>query len=275
MEQLYFGTGGVPHSSKDPSSISGIERIAELKLGAMELEFVQRVTMGEAGARLVADVAKRLDVKLSVHAPYYINLNAREPEKLKASQARLLQAAHIGWLCGARSVVFHPGFYLGDSPEQAYAIIKDNLAVVVNQLRREGNKIIVRPEVMGKPSQFGTIDEVLQLSLELDGVAPCVDFAHWHARTGVSNSYVEFVSTLEAIEKRLGRPALDDIHIHVSGIHYGAKGELNHLNIPDSDFNYRDFLRALKDRKVKGLVICESPNLEGDAQLLQSTYNSL
>ena len=106
-------------------------------------------------------------------------------------------------------------------------------------------------------------------------MAPCVDFAHWHARTGASNSYAEFVSMLETVEKRLGRPALDDMHIHVSGINYGAKGELNHLDMPDSDFNYREFLRALKDYKVKGLLICESPNLEGDAQLLQNTYHGL
>lgn len=275
MDGLYFGTGGVPRSSRDKSTIGGIERINELRLGSMEIEFVQRVGMGEAGARLVADVARQQKVKLSAHAPYYINLNAHEPEKITASQGRLLQAAHIAWICRAESVVVHCGFYLGDSPAQAYLNIKKNLEVVLNQLHREDNKIWVRPEVMGKGTQFGTIEEALSLSTELEGVAPCLDFAHWHARTGKANSYSEFVSILLQVEKRLGRAALDNMHIHLSGIDYGSKGETNHRNLKESDFNYPELLQALKEHGVKGLVICESPNLEEDALLLQTTYQGL
>ena len=275
MDKLYFGTGGVPISSPDKSTVGGIEHIAKIKLGAMEIEFVQGVKMGEGGARVVADVGRRLDVKLSAHAPYYINLNAREPDKIKASQSRLLQAAHIGWICGAQTVVFHAGFYMGDSPEQTYKTIKRNLEEVVSQLRRKGNKIWVRPEVTGKGTQFGTIEEVLNLSAELDGVAPAIDFAHWHARTDKCNSYDEFIGVLKQVEQRLGKGALDDMHFHVSGIRFSSKGEIGHLNLKDADLNYRELLRALKDYKIKGLVICESPNLEEDALLMQETYESL
>ena len=133
----------------------------------------------------------------------------------------------------------------------------------------------IRPEVAGKASQFGTIDEVLNLSAELEGVAPCIDFAHWHARTGEFNSYPEFASILLQVKERLGRAALDDMHIHVSGVRYGAKGEINHLNLEESDFRYVELLKALKDYDVGGIVICESPDLEGDALLLQATYNNL
>ena len=125
---------------------------------------------------------------------------------------------------------------------------------------------------MGKISQFGSIDELLGLSVELNGVAPCIDFAHWHARTGKNNSYNEFTGILSRIEKRLGRNGLDNMHIHVAGIAYGSRGELKHLNLQDSDFKYRELLRALVDFKVGGILICESPNLEGDALLLQDTY---
>jgi deoxyribonuclease-4 len=128
---------------------------------------------------------------------------------------------------------------------------------------------------MGKGSQFGTLEEILNLSTEVEGIAPCVDFAHWHARTGAFNSYQEFAAMLSQIENRLGRTALDNMHIHASGIAYGKKGELKHLNLKESDFQYIELIKALKDYKVKGLFICESPNLEEDALLLQTTYNGL
>ena len=145
----------------------------------------------------------------------------------------------------------------------------------MHQLKRKNNRVLIRPEIMGKSSEFGTIEEILNLSTELEGIAPCIDFAHLHARTGRFNSYPEFASIMQQIKDRLGRPALDNMHIHVSGIAYGKKGEIKHLNLKDSDFQYIELIKALKDYNAKGLLICESPNLEEDALLLQDTYNTL
>jgi deoxyribonuclease-4 len=275
MEKLLFGTGGSPLSSLTPTTIDGIKRIAKLGLGCMEMEFVYGVRMGEAGARLVAETAQSEGIRLSAHGPYYINLNAREPDKVAASQQRILQTARIAAICGARSVTFHAAFHLGDPPEQTYQTVKQKLAEVLNQLKKENNPVVIRPEVMGKPSAFGTLDEVLKLCAELEGTGICMDFAHWHAFTGQANSYAEFASIMEQIKKRLGNQALDDMHIHISGIAYGQKGELKHLNLKDSDLRYVELLQVLKDYKAKGLVICESPSLEEDALLLQETYRQL
>jgi len=275
MAQLLFGTGGAPHSAISPSTVSGIERIAELNLDCMEIEFVQGVRMNEKGAALVAEAAARTGVKLSAHAPYFINFNAHELEKIRASQERLLQTARIGALCQAESVAFHPAFYLGDPPDEAYNTVKKYLGEILSQLRQENNQVWIRPEVMGKGSQFGTIEEILNLSSELEGVAPCIDFSHWHARTGKFNSYSEFASILQQVRERLGRAALDNMHIHVSGIAYSQRGEIKHLNLKDSDFQYAELIKALVDFDAKGIVICESPNLEEDALLLQVTYNAV
>jgi deoxyribonuclease-4 len=275
MARLLFGTGGVPHSAANNTTVSGIERIAELGLGCMELEFVRGAKMGEDEAHRVAETAAKNGIKLSAHAPYFINFNAHEPEKVRASQDRLLKTVRIAALCKAQSVVVHTAFYLGDPPEEAYKKVKWNLGEVLSELKQENNSVLIRPEVMGKQTQFGTIEEIINLCNELDGLAPCIDFAHWHARTGVYNSYPEFMSILRQIEEGLGRTALDDIHIHLSGIKYGAKGELKHLIVKDSDFNYLELLKALKEYQVKGLLICESPNLEEDALLLKEAYNSI
>lgn len=274
--ELFFGTAGVPVSAKLRSTEAGIERIAELGLGCMEVEFVRGVKMSPEVAVSVGELAARKKVVLTAHGPYFINLNAVEPEKIHMSKERILQTARIAALFGARSITFHAAFYLKSTPAETYTAVKKHLKEIVNILRNEGNKVTISPEVTGKPSQFGTLEELLQLSSEIEGVALCLDFSHWHARTGKANSYQEFLDILDQIEGKLGRQALDNMHIHLSGIAYGNKGEIKHLMLPDSDFQYVELLRALKERKAKGVVICESvPYLEKDALLLQQVYRAL
>lgn len=276
MSELFFGTAGVPSSAKPMTTEAGIKRIAELGLSSMEVQFVRGVKMNPKMALALGQLAAQKGVKLTAHGPYAINLNAHEPDKITASQERLLEAVRIASLLGAKGVVFHPAYYLNDSPTAVYANVKKYLGQVVKMMQKEGNGITIRPEVTGKSVQFGTLEEVIRLSQELEQVSPCIDFAHWHARTGgKANSYREFLAILEEIETRLGREALDNMHIHVSGIKYGKGGEKKHLVLAESDFHYQELLRALKEKRVKGIAICESPNLEEDALLLQRTYLEL
>jgi len=275
MDELLFGTAGVPLSARSASTEAGVNRIVELGLGCMEVEFVQGVRMADGVALSIKETASRDGVVLTAHAPYFVNLNAREPAKLKASKDRLLKTARVAKRLGATGVVFHPGFYLGESPAKTYQSIRMHLREIRAQLKEEGNEILLRPEVMGKGSQFGSLEETLNLSADIEGIAPCLDFSHWHARTGGANSRAEFASVLDQVEKRLSRQALDNIHIHISGIAYGPKGEIKHLTLDESDFRYMELMKALKERRVQGVVICESPNLEEDALLLQQTYLGL
>jgi deoxyribonuclease-4 len=224
----------------------------------------------------VGELAARKKVVLTAHGPYFVNLNAVEPQKVHMSKQRILQTARIAALFGARSITFHAAFYLKNTPAETYTTVKKHLQEVVNTLQKEGNKVTISPEVTGKPSQFGTPEELLQLSSEIEGVAFCLDFSHWHARTGKANSYHEFLGMLDQVERKLGRRGLDNMHIHLSGIAYGKKGEIKHLMLPESDFKYAELLKALKERKAKGVVVCESvPYLEKDALLLQQTYRGL
>jgi deoxyribonuclease-4 len=274
--ELLFGTGGVPFSAECRSTEAGIERIAELGLGCMEVEFVQGVKMSPEVAVAVGELAARNKIVLTAHGPYAINLNAVEPQKVHMSKERILQTARIAALFGARSITFHAAFYLKDTPAETYVTVKKQLQQVVNILQKEGNKVTISPEVTGKPSQFGTLEELLQLSSEMEGVLPCIDFSHWHARTGKANSYREFLAILDQVERKLGRRGLDNMHIHLSGIAYGNKGEIKHLMLPDSDLRYAELLKALKERRAKGVIICESvPYIENDALLLQQIYQAL
>ena len=136
-KQLLFGTGGIPRSTKGTSSILGIKRIRELGLDCMELEFVQGVRMSENGAKNVLEAAIKEEVALSVHAPYYINLNSYEEEKLKASLERIYQAARIGSLCGAESIVLHAGFYQKSSKKHTFESVSKALKILTKQKSKE------------------------------------------------------------------------------------------------------------------------------------------
>lgn len=274
-KRLFFGTGGVPRSTKGTSSISGIKRIRELGLDCMELEFVQGVRMSEKGAKNVLEAAKKEEVALSVHAPYYINLNSYENEKLKASLERIYKAARIGSLCGAESIVLHAGFYQKSHKQDTYESVSKALKGLTQQIQDEGIPAVLRPETMGKRTQFGTLEEVLDLSAEIEGVMPCLDFCHLHAREGKENSYSEFMEILSRVEESLGKEGLSNMHIHVSGVEYSTNGEKRHLNLKESDFNYSELMIALKEFKARGRVIIESPILEQDALMLKEIYTEL
>jgi deoxyribonuclease-4 len=271
---LLFGTAGVPFSSADDSSLAGIERIKALGLDCLEIEFVQGVKMGLDTARKVREKAESLSVRLSVHAPYFINLNSEDPGKRLASQERLLKTARIGDACGASSVVFHAAFYGKDSAERTYEAVKAELKTVLSIVRSERLAIALRIETMGKRSQFGSLDEVLTMCRDVDGLQPCLDFSHLYAREGKINSYQGFHRVLSKVARKLGPRALRNVHIHIAGIHYGGKGEIKHLNLEETDFRYDEWLQALRDLGVEGMVICESPNLEGDAVLLKKLYQA-
>jgi len=274
---LLFGTAGTPHSASEHSSIAGIERVKELGLDAMELEFVYGVKMTPESAKKVRAVQEKTGIELSVHAPYYINLNSSDRQKLGLSKYNVLQSCRIGALCNARCVAFHPGFYQGVKPETVFKSIQAVLEELAGDLREEKLAVVLAPETTGKPSQFGSLEELLKLCSSVSGLRLTVDFAHLHARSnGGLKSLNDFENVLEKIEAR-HKPFLKDLHMHVSGINYSAKGERNHLNFKDksNDFNHSFFLQALKNFKVSGTVICESPSLEADALLLKKEFKKL
>ncbi|MCF7872021.1 TIM barrel protein [Candidatus Woesearchaeota archaeon] len=271
--ELRFGTSGIPITTVKGDTFDGLRDIKKLGLKAMELPFVHSVYLNKTTAAELAEEAKANDVTLTAHGSYYINLNAKESQKIGASRSRVLQAAHIGRTAGVWSLTFHAAFYLGMEKETVYDHVKFQMKKIIDELQDVGNDIWIRPETTGKPTQWGHYKEILKLSEELEQVMPCFDFAHLHARTnGKYNTKAEFQQVLEDTEKTLGKEALQNMHIHMSGINYGEKGEKNHLFLEDSDMNYKDLMKTLKEFKVKGTLISESPNLEHDALLMKKTF---
>ncbi|MGB7539560.1 MAG: TIM barrel protein [Anaerolineales bacterium] len=273
---IRFGTVGSPLSTpaKPGGTVGGILRTAELGLDCLELAWVRSVRISPASCEAIRAQAQSSGVALSVHAPYFINLNADSTEWPK-SRKRIMDAAHFGNLAGATDIVIHPGSYFGRPPSEVLKTAVPRLEGCVKELRDKGNPVVLRPEVMGKAALFGSLEDVLALSAAVDGVLPCVDFAHLHARTGAQNSYAEWLVILDAIRSTLGAEGLRRMHVHLSGIEYTAKGERKHLPFADADLDYPQFLAAVKARGCAGRLLCESPILEKDAILLRDTWNKI
>ncbi len=272
MDKLYFLTAGVPLKAGTKGYGRGFEILDEMGLDGLELEFVHGVRISDKSRDAVSE-AKKI---ITAHAPFYVNLNAREEDKVEASVQRIIETAVTAEELGGYSITFHAGFYLGQEPELVYQNIKKQISVITEALNKNGNKIWIRPETTGKATQWGDLEEIIRLSKEFETVLPCVDFSHLHARyNGIVNTYDEFAAIFEKIGNELGQNALDNIHAHIAGIEYTAKGEKKHLNLVESDFNYKDLLKAFKMFNIKGAVVCESPNIEDDAKLLKDYYLSL
>ncbi len=271
-----FGTVGSPTSApkKPGGSVGAVQQIASLGLGALELGWVQSVRVTEDTCRAIRQAAQENDISVSVHAPYFINLNANEEEWPK-SRKRLMDAAHFGNLAGATDIIFHPGSYFEHSPAEVLPTAIQRLESCVKELRDAGNPATLRPETMGKSAMLGSLEDTLAMSQSIpEQVAPCLDFAHLHARPGDGsmNSYAEWMKLLDRYAQALGEEALHHLHVHLSGIEYGPKGERNHLPLQEADLDLKGLFRALQEHACGGRILCESPVLEEDALYMQRLW---
>lgn len=279
QQPLRFGTVGSPQTARESGTAAAIYHIRELGLQHLEIAWVQSVRVSDETCADIKKAAADCAISLSIHAPYYINLNSQTTELMEKSDARLLAAARKGFLAGAKDIVFHPGSYHGQPAEQVYERAREKLLELTGILRQEGVDVCLRPETMGKSAMFGTLDEVLQLSRDVPGVMPCIDWAHLHARAGDGsfNSYEEFAGALQRVRTALGESGMKRLHFHLSGIAYTAKGEKEHLPLNESDLRYRELLQAFIDYDAGGTVGVEAPEPfhTADALIFQATYRRL
>ena len=276
FDRLNFLTAGMPLATGKGSYKRAFEILKEMDLDGMELEFVHGVRMSDETRKLVSDAVKANNFYLTAHGPFYINLNSKEEDKVDASVQRIIETALAAKDTGAFSITYHAAFYMGLDKEVVFEKVKKQTEKIIEVVEKEDIKVWIRPETTGKGTQWGDLDEIIRLSKEFNQVLPCIDFSHLHARTGgLENTYDEFCRTLEKLGAELGDRALHNFHGHLAGIEYTAKGERYHLNLDESDMNYKDLLKAMKAFGVKGVLTCESPNIETDAKLLKDYYMSL
>ena len=275
---MLFGTAGKPISCQEKSSIEAVECVKNLGLDAMELEFVHGCKMKPENAAEVGRKGEEFKIKLSAHASYYLNLISQKPEIVSKSIKEIITTGKVLTAAKAERLVFHSGFYLELSKEAAYAEIKKKFQKIIEEFKSEGITSVLAPELTGKPTQFGSLEELYSLSEELgyENLRPTIDFAHYHAReNGKIKGKEDYLKLFEYVEKKTGKKGLQTLHCHMSSVHFTEKGERNHLTMDHQAPPFKPLAEALKEFNCGGTIISESPNIEQDAIYMKKTYENL
>ncbi len=270
---IRFGPAGIPIQCGGRSTIEGIECCKKLGLGAMEIEFVRGVRMKDESAREAGKVAKKLDISISSHAPYYVNLCTSDKVKAENSKRHIFLAAKATFFANGRITVFHPGFYQKLGKEEAFQAAKKRLTEIKEKLDEAKVNCTLGMETVGKKSAFGGFTENVRMAQELDFVKPVLDFAHLHARRDfMIREEEDYRKILGILDKEL--PGYTKgIQCHFSEINYSEKGELNHLPLgTNSEPPYKPLMKVLAENGIGGTIICETPKLDIDALVMQKEY---
>ncbi|MDD5337116.1 MAG: TIM barrel protein, partial [Candidatus ainarchaeum sp.] len=251
---MRFGPAGIPIQCEGGTA-EGIECCKQLGLGAMEMEFVRGVKMGDEAAKQAGKKAKELDIKISSHAPYYVNLCTSDRVKAEGSKRHIFLAAKATFLANGWITVFHPGFYQKLGKEEAFQAAKKRLLEIKEKMDAEKIKCILGAETVGKKSAFGGFDENIRLAKELDFVEPVLDFSHLHARRDfLIKGEEEYRKIFSMMEKEVG-DYVNHFHSHFSEINYSEKGELNHIPLDsNSETPFRPLMKVIAENGYSGTI---------------------
>jgi deoxyribonuclease IV len=292
-----FGVAGFPPNfikSKYKKSRDNIfEWLHSLELDWVELQNTYGVKMPEAQALRYKELAAQFNIGISIHAPYFITLASSDPEIVKRSQERIMQAFRLADIIGAERVIFHPGHFPGKLEDHRKQGIK-NLIARVNEIKDDlpTEKVKLYPEIAGKINQLGSLMEIVEICDKVSFAQPCLDLAHLHAREGGSLvNTVDIINVFDIIEKYLGRDTLQSCHIHMYPVGLNHFGENEHRafadrinNLQYDMFDNKDhdgryypqaepFIEAILHKRINPIVICEAKDTQDvGAILMKNIY---
>jgi deoxyribonuclease-4 len=249
-QQIRFGPSGIGGVKQ---AIENLREYKKAGLGAAEIEFTYGVYIkSNKDAAAIGKEAKKLDIALSIHAPYYINLASHEKKIIESSKKRILDCCERAHYLGAQRVIFHAAYYGNHSKAECYKIVKQAILEMQKVIKKNKWRVALAPETTGKASQFGSLDELLKLTKETK-CSMCVDFAHLEAR----EQKIDYKEVFDKIKN------MSQVHSHFSGIEYTSKGERRHLVTPESKL--RELLSYVFRYNLSITIINESPSPFNDS----------
>jgi len=273
VDRPRFGPAGVPPTFRAMKAVLADvpKLLREESLDAFEYQAVRwgaKPQIRKEDAEKLSLEAKENDVLLSLHGSYFINF-CGEKDVIEASKQRLIACATAAEWMKAYVVVFHPGFYGKKLRKEVFRSCLEALKEVVKAMRTlEIKNVKIGPETMGKPSQFGNLDEVLGLCEDVEQAQPVIDWAHLHARDrGRFKTVDDFRKVVEEVENRLGTEVVKGLHCHFTKVEFTDKGEKRHHIMDEMDFgpDFSMLAKVIAEFKLKPVIISESPILDVDA----------
>jgi deoxyribonuclease-4 len=258
--RIRIGPARVPsHDSPEAAT----EILLERGYTACEIDFEGGFWMDYPFAERLGELAREHDLALSVHAPLFGFMGHLEAtgRKFTSAVGALDRSAGIAAASGAELVVFHPGFLLGRSREDAIDAVVEQLGTLRERLEGKDRAVPFGVEVMGRVRDLGSVDDVIEISRRAGWVRPVLDFAHMHATSDGAFLDVEpFAAALAAVDAVLGPAA--PFHIHFSDIAFANRNETKHLPYGDGTLRAEPLRDALARFDRPATVISESPDEE-------------
>lgn len=257
---IRLGPGGTPHGVS--STKRSMKYLADEGLNAMEVQFVRGARMKESTAIEIGEQAEKHDIHLTIHGPYYINLNSENEDTIEKSKERIMKSSRLGDLMGAKIITIHAGYYSDMPSEEATKIIGDGVVECAEKIKDEGLDVKIGLEQMGRKKSWGTLDEIKKVLDRTDVAVPVLDFAHYHARYGgILQEEKDFRELLDKFESIYD----GNLHSHFSSIKYNETGEKEHLNLEDYQPDFRQLAPILKEKDYDITIISETPELDRDS----------
>src|SRR5881227_1898097 len=270
MGELNFGPARVP-SQESPEE--AIELLVERGYTACEIDFEGRFWMDYDFAERLGELARGAGIVLSVHAPIAGFMgHAERGKKLNMAVGMLDHSAGIAKASGAELVVFHPGFLLGRTREEAIDSVCEQLGELRARLEKKDRAVPFGIEVMGRVRELGSAEDVVEISRRCGWVRPVLDFAHMHATSdGAFTSVEPFAQVLAAADAVLDPGA--PFHIHFSDIQFANRNETKHLAYGEGTLRAEPLAEALARSKRPATVISESPD-EASSQAIRAVLGA-
>jgi len=276
-----FGPGGNSLSFYDSGKKSTTEApgwIAEFGLDCYEYQAGKGLFGSDATFKKIGDEAKKHNIRMSLHAPYYISLSGIDTEKRLKSIEYISKSIKAAELMNAELIVIHTGSASKITREEAVSLAKDTMTKTLEAVG--DTNVIMGLETMGKLNQLGTLDEVLDICTIDSRLRPVVDFGHLNARNigGLFVSVDDYRRIFDKIASKLGWIYADTLHCHFSKIEYTNSGEKKHLTFEDSVFGppFEPLMEAIIKEGVSPRIICESDGtMAEDALAMKKYYMSL
>jgi deoxyribonuclease-4 len=261
LNLVRFGPAGYPADARGK-----LERVFQILvdagMNALEYAAVHGLRTSEEKASQIGTLARENKISMSLHAAYYVSLASKSPQIRERSRQRLIKALLFAPSMAVKRIVFHPGTYGGMSKEDAYSVIKDSLQSVWEEAGHQGGGAFLAPEIAGKLSMFGSIEQIIKVCQDVEGCIPTIDWAHLYARRqGELEEKNDYLKVIEQFERELGDLFLENMHFHISGISFTEKGEASHQSFggewgPD----LYPLMELVNEVGYKPTFICESPN---------------
>ena len=261
-------------------SVDAPKFIKDMGLDCYEYPCGRGVTISSEKALKIAEMAKKYDIEMSVHAPYFINFASNEQERIDKSISYVMQSLKLVKLFGGKRVVVHTGSNGKLSREQAMENAKNNLAKLASVIHKEGyDNYLICLETMGKYSQIGNVEEIVELCKIDKCFIPTFDFGHINCiMQGALTEKQHFLNIFNYAIEQLGIDKIKNVHIHFSQIEFSAKGELKHTVIDNGKYgpNFEPLAQAIDSLGLEPVIICESKDVMAqDALKLKKMYKTI